>query len=75
MFCAGGKMVIGAFDVSTNIYQLCWYYEYDVQAKNIVQLMIAWTQEPYQFADENFHEFFENEMKIVIVSYLSILKL
>lgn len=50
MFCVGGEMIIGAFDISTDVYQLCWY-EYDARAKYIVWLMIARTQKPYQFAD------------------------
>lgn len=50
MFCAGGEMVIGAVDISTDVYKLHWY-EYDNRAKYIVRLMIARTQKPYQFAD------------------------
>lgn len=50
MVCIGGEIIIGAYDISTDVYQLGWY-EFDVRAKYIICLMIARTQKPYQFAD------------------------
>lgn len=49
MICLGGEIIIDAYDISNDVYQLRWY-QFSSNSKYMVKFMIATTQKPYYFA-------------------------
>lgn len=49
IYCFGGEIVIYAYDISSDVYQLNWY-QFNRKSKMLIRLMIARTQKPYNFA-------------------------
>lgn len=49
MICLAGEIIIHAYDLSDNIYQMSWY-RFDANSKYMVWFMIGHTHKPYYFA-------------------------
>lgn len=49
MICLGGEIIIHAYDLSNDFYQLFWY-QFNSNSKYMIWFMIGHTQKPYYFA-------------------------